>query len=109
MNGFPSNTPQSAIDNWNGYSTSTTSPDPQKMRDLDETRRLLYAALAASRTKRYELVGTLVNALAHHGAGIDPALAMQHVLDLVENDSAWQSEPGAWVREQIEKITELLA
>lgn len=40
-------------------------------RDLDETRRLIYIALAASNpwvreARLYELVGTLTNALAHH-------------------------------------------
>lgn len=94
---------------WQDYTLKTESTDAQKARDLDETRRLLYSALAASRTKRYELAGTIVNALAHHGAGVDPALAMQHVLDLVENEGAWHSDDGAWAREQIEKITELLA
>lgn len=39
---------------------------PGPITDLDETRRLLYGALAASRTGRWELVGTLANALLHH-------------------------------------------
>lgn len=38
----------------------------EERRDLDETRRLLYAALAAPRTRRYNLVGTIANALRHH-------------------------------------------
>jgi hypothetical protein len=53
-------------------------------KDLDETRRLLYGALAASRTPRWELVGTLVNALAHHSGLIDdPYRALDTLVALV--------------------------
>lgn len=38
----------------------------EERRDLDETRRLLYIALASPSTRRYNLVGTLANALRHH-------------------------------------------
>lgn len=42
-----------------------------KARDFDETRRLLYMALVASRTERYNLVGTLMNALLHHSGSAE--------------------------------------
>lgn len=46
-----------------------------EIRDLDETRRLLYMALACqSAGKRAELVGTLVNALRHHSRLMEGAV-----------------------------------
>jgi hypothetical protein len=92
---------------WQDYTLDATSKDGQKLRDLDETRRLLYSALYADRTKKNELVGTIVNALAHHGAGIDPDEAGPHVLAVIEG-TADAAESEVWVREQIAKITELL-
>jgi hypothetical protein len=68
-------------------------------RDRDETRRLLYMALYACRTDRYNLVGTLVNALAHHGSGLDPDEVGEHVLTAVAGGDT------AWVRAQIERLT----
>lgn len=77
--------------------------------DFDETRRLLYMALVASDTKKYNLVGTLVNALKHHHAvDLDVDEITRHVL-MVVNDA--DTEPGAnldsrtWVQEQIGRIT----
>jgi hypothetical protein len=41
----------------------------ERMRDLDETRRLLYMALLVGKgCERPELVATLVNAILHHGS-----------------------------------------
>lgn len=56
-------------------------------RDRDETRRLLYGALAAGRTKRWELVGTLVNALVHHSGLVeDPYALLDSLINVVEAD-----------------------
>jgi hypothetical protein len=76
-------------------------------RDRDETRRLLYMALYASRTNRYNLVGTLVNALAHHGSGIDPDEAADRVIAAADQYGPREErEPAlAWVRAQIERLT----
>jgi hypothetical protein len=74
--------------------------------DFDETRRLLYMATLATRTKRYNLAGTLVNALVHHHAVDDVTAdeAAGHVVNVVEGtDENGTSE--AWVREQIARIT----
>ena len=61
-------------------------------RDFDETRRLLYMALAAPHTKKYNLAGTLVNALKHHHAiPLDADVIMDHVITVI--DSAAR-EPG---------------
>jgi tRNA A37 threonylcarbamoyladenosine biosynthesis protein TsaE len=58
-----------------------------RARDLDETRRLLYGALAAGRTKRWELVGTLTNALVHHsGIESDPYVLIGQLVEVVEAD-----------------------
>lgn len=68
-------------------------------KDLDETRRLLYMALVVNRTKRYNLAGTLVNAIKHHQRlDIDTDVLIDHVLDAVESGNE------SWVREQIDRI-----
>jgi hypothetical protein len=70
-------------------------------KDLDETRRLLYGALAASRTRRWELVGTLTNALVHHsGLETDAGETLEKLVDLVEDDAN-----TVWARGLIEKLT----
>jgi hypothetical protein len=89
---------------WDDYTLTTR--DASKSKDLDETRRLLYGALYAGRTKRYELIGTLINALAHHGAGLDPDASGPILLELVEGP--WLNAPDAWVRAQIDRVTQLL-
>ncbi len=72
-------------------------------RDLDETRRLLYAALLSTKVeRRYELAGTLVNALVHHGLQISEAEATGHVVAVLNSrDEASMT----WMREQIQKLT----
>lgn len=74
-------------------------------RDRDETRRLLYMALVASRTNRYNLVGTLINALAHHlpeGERVDPDEAAEHLIAVVNPYAGERAEAGhAWLRERL--------
>ena len=71
--------------------------------DFDETRRLLYMALLAPRTKRYNLAGTLVNALKHHHAvDLDTAEITDHVLAAVEDGDP---DSQAWLQQQIDRIT----
>lgn len=72
-------------------------------RDLDETRRLLYMALVAGKTKRYNLAGTLINALRHHQGVADADLEAQ-VLALMDDGTADE----AWARAQITRITDEL-
>jgi hypothetical protein len=74
--------------------------------DFDETRRLLYMATLVTRTKRYNLAGTLVNALVHHHAvdGVTADEAASHAVNVVEGtDPDGASE--AWLRDQIARIT----
>jgi hypothetical protein len=75
--------------------------------DFDETRRLLYMATLVTRTKRYNLAGTLVNALVHHHAVDDVTAdkAAAHVLNIIEGTDDGDSTSEAWVREQIDRIT----
>lgn len=77
-------------------------------RDFDETRRLLYMALLRNRTEKYELAGTLVNALVHHHAvdGLTADEAMDHVVAVIEG--AGRSASTEWMREQIARITQEL-
>lgn len=86
---------------WSDYVLD--APEPGRARDLDETRRLLYMSRYAHKTNRYALVGTIVNALAHHSAKIDPEVSGPILVELVNT-----GEDDGWVREQIAKITELL-
>ena len=60
--------------------------DELDRKDLDETRRLLYMAKAARHTDTYNLVGTLTNAMAHHGLGYDPEEVMIQVIDAIGED-----------------------
>jgi hypothetical protein len=74
--------------------------------DFDETRRLLYMAQLAQVTKRYNLAGTLVNALVHHHAvdGLDADEVGHHVVNVIEGTDSEEAS-GAWLREQIARIT----
>jgi len=80
--------------------TSATRPTDDQ--DLDETRRLLYMLLFATRTKRYNLVGTVVNALRHH-QGYDGADLEDRVLAAAEGTCSPPDD--TWVRAQIARIT----
>jgi hypothetical protein len=74
--------------------------------DFDETRRLLYMAKLASRTKRYNLAGTLTNALVHHHAvdDLDADQVADHVVAVLEGGEG--EEAGrAFLWEQISRIT----
>ena len=79
--------------------------------DFDETRRLLYMALVATRTKKYNLVGTIVNALVHHHAvdGLDADEVADHVIAVVEPADTSvidvAHDDRIWIREQIDRIT----
>lgn len=68
--------------------------------DLDETRRLLYMAVLSPRTKRYNLAGTLVNALRHH-QGVTDADLEDQVIGQVEGTSP----DDTWTRGQIARLT----
>ena len=74
--------------------------------DFDETRRLLYMAQFAQVTKRYNLAGTLVNALVHHHAvdGLDADEVAHHVVNVLEGPDDGEAS-GAWLRAQIDRIT----
>jgi hypothetical protein len=76
-------------------------------RDLDETRRLLYMALLCKGTKKYNLAGTIVNAIKHHqGVDIDPdasdGVASQALIDkVVEYVNGEAPEGDTWVLDQV--------
>lgn len=79
------------------------SSSEARAKDLDETRRLLYMALVASRTKRYNLVGTLVNALKHHQKiDEDVDVMFDRLIPLVEGTG--QADDRRWLLDQIERI-----
>lgn len=72
-------------------------------KDLDETRRLLYMAVLRQRTEKYELAGTLVNALVHHqsiDAGVSDVIL--HVLGTIEDADEHDVE---WMYAQIDRIS----
>jgi hypothetical protein len=61
-------------------------------------------ALAARDTGRYELVATIVNALAHHGLAVDPDIAASHIQNLVNDMPVNPGESKRWLQEQIDRI-----
>jgi len=74
-------------------------------RDLDETRRLLYMALLVRQTKKYNLAGTIVNAVKHHqGQDIDTDELIARVVGYVEGTD----EDDGWVRDQIKRCIDTL-
>lgn len=78
-----------------------------KHKDADETRRLLYMAIVAPRCKRYNLAGTLINALRHHH-GVDDEDLEDKVVMLVNGDDAVTEGLlpfKNWAREQIAALT----
>lgn len=80
----------------------------RKNRDLDETRRLLYGCLMASHTRRWEVIGTVANALLHHGHDVD--INSWDLLDLLLGVVERSDATGkAWIRSQIERINARLA
>jgi hypothetical protein len=78
-------------------------------RDLDETRRLLYMTLFVGKTDRWELAGTLVNALRHHQGVQDPDLEdkITDYLNRVPGELA--AEDDTWIRAQIQARIDALA
>ena len=70
-------------------------------KDLDETRRLLYMALHAD-VKRYNLAGTLINALRHHHGIDEPGLEYK-VIGLVNGEP--DDGLARWARDHITRIT----
>lgn len=72
-----------------------------RRRDLDETRRLAYAAIVAAQSGARDpmLIATLVNALGYHGQAVDPAVATSQLLN------PDQRETQRWLLEQIDRIT----
>ena len=77
--------------------------DAARREDLDETRRVIYIALAGPRSLNPDLVATIVNALAYHGSGVGPEVAATHAANVVN-----RSDPGGeserWLRGQIDRI-----
>jgi hypothetical protein len=72
----------------------------EAVNDLDETRRLLYLALLVPKTKKYNLAGSLVNALRHHQGVQDPDLETK-IADFLEG----RSDDEEWLRERISMIS----
>jgi hypothetical protein len=84
--------------------TEAAQAAKDRHRDLDETRRLLQAALNAGPVANRDpmLIATLVNALAYHGLGVDPVTANGHLHNL------GQDESRQWAQEQLERINKEL-
>lgn len=74
-------------------------------KDRDETRRLLYMAIAAHQTDRYELAGTLINAIRHHqGAGDDDL--ENRVITLIKFGTP---DAVSWAADHISRLTDEIA
>ena len=61
-------------------------------------------ALACRETERYELVATIVNALAHHGSAVDSYQAMTHLIAIIRGDPDVDNSL-AWLRGEISRLT----
>jgi hypothetical protein len=61
-------------------------------------------ALACGETELYELVATIVNALAHHGSAAEPDQAMRHLITIVTGGPDVDSSL-AWLRGEISCLT----
>jgi hypothetical protein len=71
--------------------TAAAKAEEDRRPDLDETRRLVHAMLSKRLSERDPvLVGTVLNALVHHGLSVDFRIAMPH-LTLIDNgeDNDW--------------------
>jgi hypothetical protein len=79
--------------------------DDARAKDLDETRRLAYMALLVVRTEKYELAGSLVNALVHHQQVDEP---IEQVINRVYAAIEGDEESQGWLREQIARVSGLL-
>jgi hypothetical protein len=78
-------------------------------KDADEIRRLLYMALLVGRTKKYNLAGTLINALRHHQGVKEPGLESK-IIRLVNAEADEGSEADEkWARGLIAALTAKLS
>ena len=94
------------VDRANERRREAVQADEGRRRDLDETRRLLYMALIVGRTRQTpgaELIGTIVNALAHHQSAVNADQAAVHVAAVIHGDPEGESE--RWLQGQINRIT----
>jgi hypothetical protein len=82
--------------------------EASRRRDLDETRRIAYMALASRETDRYEVVATIANALAHHGSAIDQSKVMSNILTVVTGGPGDVGESISWLRREIARLTKEL-
>lgn len=83
---------------------ASAKDDEERRRDLDETRRLGYAALMYPSDQPPDpvVLATVVNALAHHSLGVDPDVAAEHLKNLKF------AEGRGWLIEQLDLITDQL-
>jgi hypothetical protein len=86
------------------HRTQVAQSEVSRRQDLDETRRIAYMALACRETERYELVATVVNALAHHGSAVNPDQAMRHLITIIRDDPDVDNSL-AWLRGEISRLT----
>lgn len=80
-----------------------------RRRDLDETRRLTYMALIASKSRHPELVGTVGHALAYHGLAVPFDQAAHHLAAVVDHPPGMADDQirasEQWLRDLIDRIT----
>jgi hypothetical protein len=75
-----------------------------RLRDLDETRRLLYMLLLKrpDEPRDPDLSGTLINALVHHGLAVGWTEAMAHITAF---ENYMDDDAVRWLQGQIDRIT----
>ena len=89
---------------WTNRKTAQAASDA---RDLDETRRVAYMALASVDYHDRELAGTLVNALVHHQRAATVDEAMQQVTALLKDPQ--DEHARGWLLSHVQRITAQLS
>jgi hypothetical protein len=92
-----------AVDVAKEHHNEAKQAEDSRRRDLDETRRLAYAALYARGHGGGMILSTLVNAFAHHELEIDPKESSKHVAAVLDSRNP-AHESIAWLQARIDEI-----
>ena len=98
---------KAAIDITQQSHTEAAQALRDRVRDLDETCRLPYAALMAGAAARAQpvLIATIVNALAYHSLGVDPDVTSGYLQSLEREEShGWVESLLAQIKDKLHSL-----
>jgi hypothetical protein len=75
----------------------------ERNKDFDETRRLIYMALAAAKTEKYNVVGPLTNALLHHSK-LAAEIPVDELIDRLVSVVEVGNDHHDWLDELLHKL-----